>query len=265
MIQTLKPKITCLILDMDGVIWRSDQPIGNLPRLFTEINDLGLKFAFVTNNSCLDASQFIDKLDRMGVKSSSEQVITSSMAVAQLLSKQFPGGGPVYIIGEIGLYNTLKEYGYYHDDRKPQGVIVGMDRQVTYQEISTASLLIRNGVPFYATNDDKTYPTRRGLEPGAGAILAAIETATNVRPIVAGKPNSTVIELALDRLSSQNNQALMIGDRLETDILAGQRAGTRTALVLSGASTRADLQKWSPKPDLTAENLSQLLNISDNG
>ena len=262
MIHRLQPKITSLILDMDGVIWRDDQPIGNLPIVFSEINNLGLKFAFVTNNSCLDTSQVVNKLNSVGVKSSSDQVITSSMAAAQLLKNRFPGGGPVYIVGEIGLYNTLKEFGFYNTDRKPLCVIVGMDRQVTYQKISTASLLISSGVPLYATNDDKTYPTPRGLEPGAGAILAAIETATSVSPTVAGKPNSTVIELALKKLNSPKNQALMVGDRLETDILAGQRAGTRTALVLSGVSTRTDLQQWFPKPDLVAENLSQLLNIS---
>jgi 4-nitrophenyl phosphatase len=126
-----------------------------------------------------------------------------------------------------------------------------------------ASLHIRNGAPFYATNDDKTYPTPMGQEPGAGAILAAIEAATGVEPIVAGKPNTTVIEYALELLGITKDQALMVGDRLETDILAGQLTRIRTALVLSGASTELDVDAWIPKPDLIAENLSHLLGMSN--
>jgi 4-nitrophenyl phosphatase len=135
---------------------------------------------------------------------------------------------------------------------------MGMDRQVSFEKLSEATLLIRKGIPFYATNTDKTFPTPRGQIPGAGAWISVITTATNVQPIVAGKPFPFLMDLSLERLGTRKEETLVIGDRLETDIAAGQAVGCPTALVLSGVSTREQAVSWNPAPDVIVENLSQL-------
>jgi 4-nitrophenyl phosphatase len=136
-----------------------------------------------------------------------------------------------------------------------------MDRSLTYAKLSKATLLIRSGVPFYGTNPDRTFPTPEGLVPGSGAILAFLETASDVKPILGGKPSPAMMDLAMQRLGTSPQQTLAVGDRLETDVLGGQNAGCRTALVLSGVATLQDLENWSPKPDLVAKDLAQLVGI----
>ena len=163
-----------------------------------------------------------------------------------LLRQRFPQGGPVYIIGEKGVHDTLAEYGFYFSEDHPLAVVVGMDRQVTYEKLTRATLFIRRWLPFYATNPDKTFPTPQGLVPGAGAIIAAVIAATDQEPIWGGKPQATMLQVALERLGTPANQTLAVGDRLETDILGGYNAGCRTALVLSGVATREELQYLSP-------------------
>ena len=133
--------------------------------------------------------------------------------------------------------------------------------QINYEKLTTATLLIRSGLPFYATNPDKTFPTPQGLVPGAGAIIAAVQAATDIEPIIAGKPQPTMLQVALERLETPALQTLAVGDRLETDILGGVNAGCRTALVLSGVATLDDLAHFDPKPDLVARDLAQVLGM----
>jgi 4-nitrophenyl phosphatase len=146
-------------------------------------------------------------------------------------------------------------------ERAPEAqvFVMGIDREITFQKVAEATLLVRNGVPFYATNDDKTFPTPRGEIPGAGAWLSIITTATGVKPVVAGKPSSSLMELALERLGARKEETLVVGDRLETDIAAGQAVGCPTALVLSGVSTREQAEAWTPKIDVIARDLSELV------
>ncbi len=189
------------------------------------------------------------------------QVVNSAIALGHLLRKCFPQGGPVYILGEQGVVDTLAEYGFYYAEEAPLAVVVGMDRKVNYEKLTRATLLIRAGVPFYATNSDKTFPTPQGLAPGAGAIIAAVEAATDVHPIYGGKPQPTMLQVALERLGTTAEQTLAVGDRLETDILGGYLAGCRTALVLSGVATLQEAETFSPKPDIIANDLAQLVGM----
>jgi 4-nitrophenyl phosphatase len=142
-------------------------------------------------------------------------------------------------------------------------VIASMDRNITFEKLKKATLLIRSGVPFYATNPDRTYPTPKGLIPGAGAIIGAIEIATDVTPVIAGKPSPTLYQFALEKLGTSPAETLIVGDRLETDILGGQQLGCPTALVLSGIATRAEAEKHLPAVDLIIPELGDLVDLFD--
>lgn len=252
-------EITSLILDMDGVLWRENSPIGNLPQTFDRFKHLGLKVILATNNGTRTPEQYLEKMAGFGVTLSKEQVITSAMALAHLLSKRFPNGGPVYAIGEIGLTTALKEAGFYQSENNVVAVVGGMDRTIDFWKMKRATLLIRAGAPFYFTNPDRTYPTPEGLIPGAGSIQAALEAATDVKAIIAGKPSPALYEFALERLGSKPGETLVVGDRLETDILGGQNLGCRTAAVLSGVMTQSDALEWQPKIDLIVPELADLV------
>lgn len=259
MIEKINPNIKALILDMDGVLWRGDHPIGNLPSVFDKISSMGLKVILATNNSTKSAWQIQKRLQQFGVLVETTQIVNSSMAVAYLLLDRFPKGGPLYIIGEAGLLETLKERGFYPAEDNVLAVVAGMDRHVTYDKFKTATLLIRKGAPFYGTNDDKTFPTPEGLTPGAGALLAVLQTATDIQPIVAGKPFPAMFNTALKLLGLFANQVLVVGDRLETDIMGGINVGCPTALVLSGVTNLEQLHNSSIKPTFIAQDLASLL------
>ena len=151
--------------------------------------------------------------------------------------------------------------GFVHSSNNPLAVVAGLDRNVTYEKINQATYLINKGTPFIGTNPDKSLPTPEGFAPGAGSILAAIEAATNVQPEIIGKPQPTMFLHALNHLDEKPENTLVIGDRLETDIAGGQLAGCRTALVLSGVTTKEMAEKWKPGPDFIAENLNELIEI----
>jgi 4-nitrophenyl phosphatase len=254
-----------LILDMDGVIWKADTPIGNLVAVFDCIRARGLKVAFATNNGTLTPEQYVKRLAGYGVMVEPWQVVTSSLGVAHLLSQRFPSGGPVLAIGEAGMMIALREQGFeplnLQEAEKAQAVIMGVDWGITFAKMSEAALLVRKGVPFYATNPDKTFPTPRGEIPGAGAWISVIVTATGIKPIYAGKPAPYLLELARERLGTARDETLIIGDRLETDIAGGQAAGCPVALVLSGVSSREQGEQWKPKVDIIAEDLFTLVEI----
>lgn len=255
------PPIRALILDMDGVLWQDNTLLVDLPAVFRRFNELGLKVVLATNNATRSVDMYLTRFEGFGVHLEPWQIVNSAMALGHLLRQRFPSGGSIYIIGEKGVHETLSSYGFYHNDHDPLAVVVGMDRLVTYEKLSRATLFIRAGVPFYATNPDKTFPTPEGLVPGAGAIIASVEAATDIRPIYGGKPQPTMIQVALERLSTPALQTLAVGDRLETDILGGFNAGCRTALVLSGVSTLADLESFSPKPDLVVSDVARLVGL----
>ncbi len=263
----LPPNAKALILDMDGVLWRSEQPIGNLPEIFACIHERGLDFMLATNNATRTPAQYVQKLAGFGVQVEEAQIINSAMTVAYLVAQRFPQGGLVYVVGENGVRQALKERGFEAVDEftlanPPLAVVAGLDRKITYEKLRIATLLIRNNnVPYYATNPDRTFPTPEGLVPGAGAILASLNASTDQEPILAGKPQPAMMELALERLDTSAADTLVVGDRLETDIAGGQAVGCPTALVLSGVSSRAAAEKWSPPVDIIADDLATLIGV----
>lgn len=248
-----------LILDMDGVLWRGDQPLLNLPGFFKEAQSFGLKISLATNNATKSAAQYVEKLASFGAEIEPWQIINSSMAAAYYLREQHPQGGPVYIVGESGLIDSLAEMGFYPAESQVLAVVAGLDRTLTYPKLSKACTLIRSGVPFIGTNPDLTFPSPGAITPGAGSILAFIQAGSGVSPTILGKPQPFMFNLALQRMQLQPHQALAVGDRLDTDILGGQRAGCRTAAVLTGVSTLDDIHAWSPAPDLILDSLAGLM------
>jgi 4-nitrophenyl phosphatase len=255
--------IRALILDMDGVLWKGESPIGDLHSIFQKIHSRGIKVAFATNNGSQTPDQYVDRLAKLDVKVEPWQVITSAFGVAELLAQKFPSGSPVFAIGGKGVMVALHERGFdllsIEDAKDAKAVVMGIDLLINFEKMREATLLVRQGVPFYATNPDKTFPTPRGEIPGAGAWAAVIVTATGIEPIYAGKPSPYMIDLACQRLASRNEQTLVVGDRLETDIAGGQAAGCPVALLLSGVSRRDQAETWKPKVNYITEDLSHLV------
>jgi 4-nitrophenyl phosphatase len=255
--------IKALILDMDGVLWKADAPIGDLPAIFKRIRERGLKYVFATNNGTKTPEEYQQKLAELGVEIDAAQMVTSAMGVAFMLAKKFPKGTKIFVIGEEGVRAALRTQGFQvlalEEAAQAEVFVMGIDRTITFQKMMEATLLVRAGIPFYATNADKTFPTPRGEIPGAGAWISVIVTATGVEPIVAGKPSPYLMELSLEKLGTSKAETLVVGDRLDTDIAAGQAAGCPTALVLSGVSQKVAANVWTPGIDLIADDLASLV------
>jgi 4-nitrophenyl phosphatase len=248
---------------MDGVLWTGDTPIGDLPAVFRRIHERGLKVAFATNNGTRTPEQYTKRLEQFGVPVEPWQVVTSALGVANLLSQRFPRGARVFAIGGEGVFEALKEKGFetlsIQEAESAQAVVMGIDVQINFEKMREATLLVRRGIPFYGTNPDKTFPTPRGEIPGAGAWISVITTATDVQPIYAGKPAPYLIDLARERLGTEKEATLVVGDRLETDIAGGQAAGCPCALVLSGVSTMDQAQSWRPSVGIISRDLADLV------
>lgn len=253
--------IKALILDIDGVIWKDDQPIGNLAIIFKEIQNRNWKVVLATNNSTRTIEQYLQKLAEFRVYLEKTQIINSAQTVAARLLKSFPPGSSIYVVGEAGLTEAVINHGFILEEkpRTAVAVVVGMDRNLTYEKLKNATMLIRDGAAFIGSNPDKTFPTPNGLVPGAGSILAAIEAATNVQPIITGKPNPEIYQLAMERMESKPHETLVVGDRLETDILGAQQCGCLTAVVLSGVSSKEQVAEWRSPIDIVGDDLHQIV------
>ncbi len=267
MLDDLEPPVRGLVLDMDGVLWKDDTPIGDLSAIFSRIKQRGLKVVLATNNATKTVAEYLDKLKSFGVSLEPWQIVTSSDATAHALAGMFPQKGRVFVVGENGVITALCEKGFeVITDPAWEGsvlaVVAGIDRTLTYHKLRKATLLIRSGARFFGTNPDTTFPTPEGLVPGSGSILAALETASQVKPVIIGKPSPYMFELSVERLDLHLEQVLITGDRLETDIAGGQAIGARTALVLSGISTRAQAEAWNPPPTVIAADLAELVGTS---
>lgn len=256
-------KISAVIIDMDGVLWREKEPIVDLPQLFQNFNEHEIKVVLATNNGTRSADQFLEKLSSFGVWLKDWQAVTSAMATAYLVKQDFPNGGPVYIKGSKALEERLQEKGFFHSKDNPQAVVAGIHMDFSYETVKEASLIIQKGIPFYFTNPDPTYPTPIGNVPGAGMFLAAIEAASGTKAKIAGKPQPFLFQLAMERMGSKPEETLVIGDRLTTDILGGYNAGCKTLFVLSGVNTSDDLKSWHPQPDAILNDISELFNHSE--
>ncbi len=246
-------EIHALIIDMDGVLWHGEQAITGLCEFFQVLRKRKLPFILATNNASHTNEQYIHKLARMGVKVSPKEVLTSAMATASYLASiKDPKTTRVFVLGEQGARQPLLDRGFtltgiyqLSTPKTPhQGadiVVCGKDETMTWDKLSTATLNLRAGAEFIATNADTTLPTERGLVQGNGAILAALQAATGRTPTVIGKPEPIMYQQALALLGTSADKTMAIGDRLDTDILGAVRTGMHSLLVLTGASQREDL------------------------
>jgi len=253
--------INAVVLDMDGVLWRGNDPLPGMTELFEWLAEADIPYALATNNSSRTRAMYVEKLAKMGVSGvPEERIVTSGTATADYLQKHYPAGTPVHVLGMDGLRQMLTEAGFdVSGEETPQGVVAGIDFEMTYERLKVAALHIRAGADFIGTNPDKTFPAPEGLVPGAGSILAALEAATDREPLVIGKPFEPMFTAALDALGTSPENTLMVGDRLNTDVQGAQAAGLKTALLFTGVTTQDDMETSDVWPDVAYEGLPELL------
>lgn len=228
---------------------------------FLRQRQIGLTLA--TNNASRTSEHYARILAGYGVQVSLDEIITSGQSTGDYLAEHAAPGAAIYVIGGDGLKSTLAERGFDLLDSgaepgSAEHVVVSWDRRLTYDKLAQATLHIRAGASFIGTNPDRTWPGERGLLPGAGAIIAAVQAATSVEPTIIGKPSPLMLQLAMRRLGASAHNTAMLGDRLETDILGGQNAGVTTILVLSGVTGPDDLAASPVQPDLVFDGIAAL-------
>jgi 4-nitrophenyl phosphatase len=248
---------------MDGVLWRGDAPLPGLNELFATLDALTLPFVLATNNATKIAADYVAKLEGFGVSVQAARILTSAEATASYLRHAYPAAREVYMVGESGLRRAVEARGFrvvppeaVRAGARPLLVALGLARaSLSYELLAMAALALNAGAAFVATNADRTLPSEVGELPGAGAILALLTTATGKKPIVVGKPQRPIFEEALRRLGRGAEDTWMVGDRLETDIVGAHAVGMKTALVLSGVSSRDDLKTSPVQPDLILDDI----------
>ena len=250
--------IRAAVLDMDGVLWRGPEVLPGVAEFFAFLREHGIGYALATNNSTKTVQAYQERLVSIGIPATPEQVITSAVATADHVRRHYPPGTPVYVIGDVGIRQALAEAGFPEDSAEARLVVVGMDFSLTYDKLKTAALRIRAGADFIGTNGDLTFPLPEGIVPGNGSALAALQAATGVKPLVIGKPEVAMFEVALARLGIGPDAAVMVGDRLETDILGAQRAGLGAILVLSGVVSAEHARESEIQADAVYEDVADL-------
>lgn len=249
--------ITHLIIDMDGVLYLGDRPMRCLGEFFTFLRERSIRFILATNNSTRTPQEYVNKLAGMGVQVSPDEVLVSGQAAARYLAREYRPGTRVHVFGMPALKQAMTDEGFVLADTDVQLVVASMDREVSYEKLKRASLLIRAGARFIATNLDPTNPSEEGLLPGTGSMIAALETASGVRPTAIGKPEPIMYQLAMKQMGAQPESTAAIGDRADTDILGGRRAGLTTICVLSGSSDRSEAITF--EADMIFEDIADLL------
>ncbi|MCY3945345.1 MAG: HAD-IIA family hydrolase [Anaerolineaceae bacterium] len=248
-----------VVSDMDGVLWRGDVPLPGLVPFFSLLQDKDLPWVLATNNSSKSRQDYVRKLAAMGVPDvPAENIVTSGTATAAWLRRRYAPGTRLHVFGGDGLRDELRNAGFCVADSDVSAVVAGLNRDLNYEELRLASDLIRNGACFVGTNPDTTFPAANGVAPGAGSLLAALAAASGVEPTIIGKPHPPMFEAALELLGTDASQTLMIGDRMNTDILGAARVGMRTALVMTGIASHNDLDNGAPGPDIICESLPSL-------
>jgi HAD superfamily hydrolase (TIGR01457 family) len=255
-----------LLIDLDGVVYTGRDPIAGSAGFLAEARQRGLKFLLVTNNSTTSPELVAERLKTMHIDVVPDEILTSAQAAVGYVRAHAQAGARVRIIGESGLRQAAEAEGLVvveDSESATEWVIAGLDRAFTYEKLTGATRAIMSGARFVATNADALLPIEGGqVLPGAGTIIAAIRTATATEPVVVGKPEPGLFEHGLRRLGGLPPDAVaMIGDRLDTDVVGGQRAGLRTILVLSGVTTHAEAVTADPAPNAVAENLASVANL----
>jgi NagD protein len=246
------------LTDMDGVLVHEGEPIPGAPEFIKRLRDSGKPFLILTNNSIYTARDLQARLHRMGFDVPESSIWTSALATAQFLSDQRPGGA-AYVIGEAGLTTALHNAGYILSNMEPDYVVLGETRTYSFTAITTAIRLILDGARFICTNPDPTGPSNEGVLPAVGSVAALISKATNVEPYFVGKPNPMMMRSALNTIGAHSESTAMIGDRMDTDVLCGLEAGLETILVLSGISTRAEVDRFPYRPSRVVDSVADLI------
>jgi len=253
--------VRAFVVDLDGVLWRGRELLPGAIDFLRFMETRAFPFCLASNNATLTIESVQDRLSQAGIRLTAENLVTSADAAAGYIRRHYPHPPSVFAIGEESLRRALVEAGCSLQESGDNAgiVVVGMDRELTWRKIVEAGLAITAGAVFIGTNPDRTFPTERGIGPGNGAILAALETATGRPPLIVGKPEPHLFLEATSRLGVPPAETLVVGDRLETDIAGGARAGMQTALLLTGVTAAADLPGRDVRPDWTFEDLPALL------
>jgi 4-nitrophenyl phosphatase len=250
------PAIEGVVSDLDGVVYRGKVPIRDAIEALRDWRGRGVPICFVTNNSTHTADDVVTKLTAFGLPIRPKDVVTSAVTTARLVLDRFGEGAGVYVIGAPSLKAAILAAGLEITDTAPKAVVMGLDREITHEKLTRALRAILDGAILVGTNPDLLLPTASGFELGAGAMLTAVAAAARVRPIVVGKPETHMIELALERLGTRREATVMVGDQLSTDVQAGKRAGLCTVLVTTGVPPVADSTLLPP--DFVVDSLREI-------
>ena len=245
------------VIDMDGVIYHGHRLIPGAEDFVARLQTGGHKFVFLTNNSQWTPRDLRHRLENLGIAVDESAFHTSALATAEFLRQQRPGG-TAYVIGGAGLTNALYEAGYTLTERDPDYVVIGDTRSYDYEKIERAARLILGGARFIATNLDVTGPSEDGIQPACGALVAPIELASGKKAYFLGKPNPLMMRTALKKMGAHASESFMVGDRMDTDIIAGTEAGMRTILVLSGVSTPETIEAYPFRPTHVFEDVGKI-------
>nr|WP_254205594.1 HAD-IIA family hydrolase [Nocardia alni] len=254
--------ILSYLTDMDGVLVHEDHLIPGADKFLQELQNNGIPFLVLTNNSIRTPRDLQARLRHSGVEIPEEAIWTSALATATFLNDQRPGG-TAYVVGESGLTTALHEVGYVLTDSEPDYVVLGETRTYSFEAITTAIRLVDRGARFIATNPDATGPSREGLLPATGSVAALITRATGRDPYYVGKPNPLMMRSALRRIDAHSQSTVMIGDRMDTDVISGLEAGMRTLLVTSGISTRDSVEQYPYRPTKIINSVADLVGHTD--
>ncbi|WP_181349531.1 TIGR01457 family HAD-type hydrolase [Thalassobacillus sp. CUG 92003] len=248
-----------MLIDLDGTMYRGTEAVEGAKEFIEYLRASHIPFLFVTNNSSKTPAQVAGKLRDLNISAHDSEIFTSSMATAKHIRDEHPGAR-VYAIGETGLYEALSNEGLTLTEDAPDIVVTGIDRQMTYDKFAKACVMIRKGAMFLSTNGDTSIPTDQGMLPGNGAFNAVISVSTGVTPQIIGKPESMIIDQALDVLNCPKDDVLLVGDNYHTDILAGINAGIDTLMVLTGVTQFNHLSDGRVQPTYVMNNLSEWVN-----
>lgn len=246
------------LIDMDGVLVKGKTPIPGAPEFIEKMIQRNIKFLILTNNPLYTQRDLEHRLTTIGLKVPAESIFTSAIATARFLQNQKPNG-TAFVIGESGLTQALHDVGYVQTDMNPDYVVLGEVNNYNFELITRAIRLINDGAMFIATNPDNTGPLETGIVPATGALAALIEKATGKAPFFVGKPNPLMMRSAIRYLNVHSANTVMIGDRMDTDIVAGVMSGLETILVLTGVSRRDDVKRFPYRPTQILNSVAEIL------
>ena len=249
------PHILGVISDLDGVVYRGADPIPSAVQAFQRWHRAGLPYGFVTNNSTRTAAEFASKINSMGIPVVPSQIVTTAEATAEVVAANHPASARVFVVGAAALRDAILSHGFTIADTAVDVVVVGLDQSFSYQTLGLAQAALLAGAAFYGTNADPMLPKGTGFEPGAGSILRAIAVASGKTPVIIGKPGRQMIDIGLARLGTPRAATLMIGDQIDTDIIAGKAAGLPTVLVNTGVPQTGPRQT---EPDFEVDDLTEI-------